>query len=65
MISSSTHTTRTESRPVQLAGEHWFEMTATLSPGPLADLDEVITADLKILEQRLLKFASPRAAAGR
>ena len=41
------------------AGEHWFEMTATLSPQSTARLGRWIEAELASLEDELSDFVTP------
>jgi len=46
-------------REVFPAGEHWFEMTATLAPGPTAQLSHWIDVELALLEDELNEFVTP------
>ena len=47
-------------KPTRIAGEHWFELTATLSPSKTESFACWIESELAILEASLECFASAR-----
>lgn len=49
----------TQERESFPAGEHWFEMTATLSPQSTARLGRWIETELALLEDELSDFVTP------
>jgi hypothetical protein len=58
MTTSSTNQTKPSKRP---SGDHWFEMTATLSAEDTAMLDDWVSESLQQLEVSLAHFSSPQS----
>ena len=50
------------SKPVRLAGEHWYEMTAILPAQESQDFANWLESELAILEESLHHFGSPKAS---
>ena len=62
MTTSSDHQNPTTPKPNQWAGgEHWFELTATLSDESRMELDKWIDAELAYLEDDLERFVTPNS----
>jgi hypothetical protein len=58
MTTSSKNPTPSKIRP---SGDHWFEMTATLSRQETARFGDWISVSLQELEVSLEKFSSPQS----
>lgn len=58
MTTSSNHSTPSAPRPT---GEHWNELTATLSAESIETLGQWLSDDLDALTIRLEKYASPQS----
>jgi hypothetical protein len=58
MTTSSENQIPVKSRP---SGDHWFEMTATLSIEETAQFGDWMSASLNELEASLQHFASPQS----
>lgn len=58
MTTSSNHSTPSAPRPT---GEHWNELTATLSAESVETLGQWLSEDLEALTGSLERYASPRS----
>ncbi len=61
MANSSTSQTSTKATdvPAQVAGEHWYDLTATLSHDAREEFGDWLTDELESIELQLSHFSTP------
>ena len=59
--STSQSSTKATTAPVKVMGEHWFDLTATLSRDSRVEFGDWLSGELTLLELKLFRFSASRS----